>query len=288
MNLGDFELHLLIAGGWHPDGGTFFGVIPKALWERKKPADEKNLLRAACVGMVVKHHGRVYVCETGIGAKLPEKRARQMGQWEPDGLLSGLKSIGVRPDEVDVVLTTHLHWDHAGGFTTRREDGSYQLTFPKAKHFVQREEWEFAQAPDPRSRAGYYSEDFEPVESAGLIELVDGDAEILPGVELRQTGGHTPGHQFLLFRAGEAAAVLTGDILPTQAHLSLAWTPAADLDVLRVLKEKQRLLDEAVRHRWLLVLGHEADSTPAGYLGEDGAWTPEPSLASTRSGLTGS
>lgn len=279
MRLGEFELHLLVAGGWHPDGGTFFGVIPKALWERRKPADEKNLLKAACVGMVVRHRGRVFVCETGIGTKLPEKRARQMGQWEPEGLLQGLKSVGVHPEEVDVVLTTHLHWDHAGGFTSRRQDGSYQLTFPRAKHFVQKAEWEFAQAPDPRSRAGYYPEDFEPVESAGLLELVDGDAEILPGVELRQTGGHTPGHQFLCFRAGDVAAVLTGDILPTEAHLSLPWTPAADLDVLRVLKEKQRLLEEAARHRWLLVLGHEAGGAPAGYIDQEGGWTAEPGLS---------
>ena len=282
MNLGDFELHLLVAGGWQPDGGTFFGVIPKALWERKKPADENNLLRAACVGMVVKHRGRVFVCETGIGTKLSEKRARQMGQWEPGALLSGLKSIGIRPDEVDVVLTTHLHWDHAGGFTSRRDDGSYEVTFPRAKHFIQKAEWDFAQAPDPRSRAGYYSEDFEPVESAGLVELVEGDVEILPGVELRRTGGHTPGHQLLIFRSGEVAAVLTGDILPTQAHLSIPWTPAADLDVLRVLREKQRLLAEAAEHRWLLVLGHEADPEPAGYLGADGSWTPESALRAGR------
>jgi glyoxylase-like metal-dependent hydrolase (beta-lactamase superfamily II) len=279
MNFGDFELHLLVAGGWQPDGGTFFGVIPKALWERRKPADENNLLRAACVGLVVKHRGKIIVCETGIGTKLPEKRARQMGQWEPDALLESLKRIGVRSAEVDVVLSTHLHWDHAGGFTTREADGSYAITFPRAKHFVQKLEWDFAQAPDPRSRAGYYAEDFEPVANAGLVEIVDGESEILPGVVLRPTGGHTPGHQFLLFRNGDVACVMTGDIVPTQAHLTLPWTPAADLDVLRVLKEKGRLLEEAADHRWLLLLGHEVDD-PAGYLGKDGSWTPEPELYS--------
>lgn len=278
MRFGDLELHLLLEGGWHADGGTFFGVVPKVLWERQKPADEKNLVRAACVGLVVRHRGKVIVCETGIGSKLSEKRARQLGVWEPERLLGGLKNLGIRPDEVDLVLSTHLHWDHAGGFTSRLEDGSYEITFPKAKHFVQAEELAFALDPDPRSRAGYYLEDFEPVEKAGLVERVSGEAEILPGVILRQTGGHTPGHQYLIFRSGELSCVLTGDLLPTRAHLALPWTPAADLDVLRVLKEKRWLLEEAAEHRWLVLLGHEVDE-PAGYIEKDGGWTPERALS---------
>jgi glyoxylase-like metal-dependent hydrolase (beta-lactamase superfamily II) len=275
VNLGEFELHLLVSGGWHADGGALFGVVPKVLWSRKKPADGANLVRAACVSMVVRHRGKVIVCETGIGTKLTEKRARQMGVWEPDGLLTGLKRLGLWPEDVDVVLSTHLHWDHAGGFTTRRGDGSYSITFPKARHFIQRAEFDFALHPDPRSRAGYNLEDFEPVDHAGLVEIVDGEAEILPGVILRPTGGHTPGHQLLLFRAGDLACVLAGDLLPTKAHLPVTWTPAADLDVLRVLEEKARLLQEAAEHRWMLVLGHEVDD-PAGYLGTHGSWIPAP------------
>ena len=278
MNFGEFEIHLLMEGGWHPDGGTLFGVVPKVLWERRKPADENNLVPAACVGLVVRHRGRVIVCETGIGTKLSEKRARQVGLWKPELLLGGLKRLGIRPDEVDVVLSTHLHWDHAGGFTSRLEDGSYEITFRNAKHFVQADELDFALDPDPRSRAGYYLEDFEPVEKAGLVERVSGEAEILPGVILRQTGGHTPGHQYLIFRSGELSCVLTGDLLPTQAHLSLPWTPAADLDVLRVLKEKRWLLEEAAEHRWLVLLGHEVED-PAGYIEKDGTWTPEAALS---------
>lgn len=274
MDLGEFELHLLISGGWHADGGALFGVVPKVLWSRKKAADDDNLVRAACVGMVVRHRGKVIVCETGIGTKLTEKRARQMGVWEPEGLLMGLKRLGVRPDEVDVVLSTHLHWDHAGGFTTRRGDGSYAITFPRAKHFIQQAELDFALHPDPRSRAGYNLEDFEPVEKAGLVEIVDGECEILPGVVLRPTGGHTPGHQLVLFRAGDLACVLAGDLLPTQAHLPITWNLASDLDVLRVLEEKARLLQEAAEHRWMLVLGHEPDD-PVGFVGANGSWVPE-------------
>jgi len=277
MRVGDFELHLLVAGGWRNDGGATFGVVPKILWERQKPADDKNMIPSACNALVVRHRGKVLVCETGIGNKLSEKRALQVSQWEPEALLSGLSRLGIRPEEVDAVLSSHLHWDHAGGFT-RRADGSVRVTFPKAKHFVQRAELDFALKPDPRSAAGgYVAEDFVPVADAGLLELIEGEAEVLPGVWLRLVGGHTPGSQVIVFRAGELGVVLTGDLVGMTPHLRLTWTSGADLDVLRVIEEKARLFEEASRHRWLLVLGHETER-PAGYLNSDGGWAPEPQL----------
>ncbi|HKF19507.1 MAG TPA: MBL fold metallo-hydrolase [Candidatus Dormibacteraeota bacterium] len=278
MRLGDFEIHLMVAGGWHPDGGTLFGVVPKSLWQRRRPADENNLIRTACVAAVARHHGRTIVCETGIGTKLSEKQARQFGVWEPDALLISLQRLGVRPDEVDLVLTTHLHWDHAGGLTRRGPDGRLQLTFPRARHVVQRAEWDFALHPDPRSRAGYMEDDLLPVAESGLVEFVDGEAEIVPGLWARQTGGHTPGHQLVVFRVSEdLACVVTGDLVGLQQHLRVPWVPAADLDVLRTIEEKTRLLDEASRHRWMLVLGHEVQQ-PAGYVDASGEWTPAPEL----------
>jgi glyoxylase-like metal-dependent hydrolase (beta-lactamase superfamily II) len=279
MRLGDFELHLLVAGGWHNDGGATFGVVPKVLWERQKPADERNLIRSACNALVVRHRGKVFVCETGIGDKLREKRAQQVRQWEPEALLRGLARLGIRPEEVDVVLTTHLHWDHAGGLTRKGEGGAVRLTFPRAKHFVQRAELEFALHPDPRSAAGgYVAEDFVPVADAGLLETVQGEAEISPGVRLREVGGHTPGSQLLIFSAGDLAVAMTGDLVGMTPHLRVTWTGGADLDVLRVIEEKTKLLDEASRHRWLLVLGHDTDQ-PAGYVEGDGRWSPEPELS---------
>jgi glyoxylase-like metal-dependent hydrolase (beta-lactamase superfamily II) len=288
VRLGDFEIHLMVAGGWHPDGGTLFGVVPKALWQRRKPADENNLVRAACVGAVIRHRGRVVVCETGIGTKLTEKQARQFGTWEPDGLLRSLARLGVRPDEVDLVLTTHLHWDHAGGFTRRRADGQVELTFPRARHVAQRAELDFALHPDPRSRAGYMEDDLLPVAEAGLLEVVEGEAEVLPGLVVRQTGGHTPGHQLVVVRASDdLACAITGDLVALRPNLRVPWVASADLDVLRTIEEKTRLLEEASAHRWLLVLGHEVDD-PAGYVGAEGEWTPEPALDEpVREELTG-
>jgi glyoxylase-like metal-dependent hydrolase (beta-lactamase superfamily II) len=279
MLLGDFELHLLVAARMKFDGGLVFGVVPKVVWERYKPADERNLVEMACVGLIVRHNGKVILCETGIGTKLDEKRARQVVLREPEGALLALKRLGIRPDEVDVVLSTHLHWDHAGGFTRLSEGGRVEATFPKAKHFVQRSEWDFALDCDPRSKAAYLAEDFVPVADAGLVEFVDGDAEILPGVELRLTGGHTPGNQIVIFRAGDLAAAMTGDLVGTRPQLRRAWNSGGDLDVVRALAEKGRLLDEAAARRWLLVLGHETEQ-PAGYLTTDGAWLPEAGLDS--------
>jgi glyoxylase-like metal-dependent hydrolase (beta-lactamase superfamily II) len=280
MQLGDFELHVLKAGGWHADGGSFFGVVPKLLWQKERPADEDNLIPCACVAVVVRHRGRVIVCETGIGTKLEEKLARRYRVWEPEALLASLGRLGIRPEEVDLVVTTHLHWDHAGGLTRRTAAGGYELTFPRATHVVQRDEWEFALAPDPRSRAAYFEEDLLPVADAGLLEIVEGDVEVLPGIEVRQTGGHTPGHQIIVVSpSADLSCAVTGDLVAQRPHLRLPWIPAADLDVLRSLAEKAKLLDEASDHRWLLVLGHETEE-PAGYLGPAGRWTPEPGLTS--------
>jgi glyoxylase-like metal-dependent hydrolase (beta-lactamase superfamily II) len=184
----------------------------------------------------------------------------------------------VRPAEVDLVVTTHLHWDHAGGFTRRSAGGGLELTFPRARHVVQRSEWDFALDPDPRSRAGYMHDDLLPVAEAGLLEFVEGEAEVVPGLVVRQTGGHTPGHQLVVVRASDdLACAVTGDLVGMRPNLRVPWNASADLDVLRTMEEKTRLLEEASRHRWLLVLGHEPDQ-PAGYVDEAGEWEPEPEL----------
>ena len=278
MQFGDLELHILVAARWKADGGMMFGVVPKVLWEKQMQADGQNMIDVACVGLIARINGKVVVCETGIGTKLSEKRAQQVALREPEGLLMCLHRLGIRPEEVDAVVTTHLHWDHAGGLTRRDAEGGLELTFPKARHFIQRSEWDFALDPDPRSRAGYIADDFTPLEDGNrLVEFLDGDAEVLPGVSVRQVGGHTPGSQVVILRSGELACAVTGDVVGTIPHLRVPWTMSADLDVRRLLQEKARLLEEAERNRWLLVLSHEPDQ-PAGYLEAGGRWRPEPRL----------
>jgi len=278
VQLGDLELHLLVTDHWKADGGLMFGVVPRVLWEKRKPPDADNMIDCACVCLIARHKGRVIICETGIGNKLSEKRAQQVKLREPEGMLHALKRLGIQPDEVDVVVTTHLHWDHAGGLTRRNELGEVELTFKKARHFIQRSEWDFALQPDVRSRPSYITDDFTPLaDGNGLVEFLDGDAEVLPGVQIRHVGGHTPGSQVLILRSGEMACAVTGDLVCQTPHLRVPWNMAADIEPLRVFEQKARLLDEAEKHRWLLVLSHEPDS-PAGYLEEDGRWRPEPRL----------
>jgi glyoxylase-like metal-dependent hydrolase (beta-lactamase superfamily II) len=278
VQLGDLELHLLVTDRWKADGGLMFGVVPKILWEKQKPADARNMIDCSCVCLVARINGRVIVCETGIGNKLSEKRAQQVALREPEGMLHALKRLAIQPDEVDAVLTTHLHWDHAGGLTRRNEHGALELTFPDAKHFIQRSEWDFALQPDVRSRPSYIVDDFTPLaDGHKAVEFLDGDAEVLPGVQIRHVGGHTPGSQVLILRSGELACAVTGDLVGLTPHLRVPWNMSADIEPLRVFQQKSQLFEEAEKHRWLLVLSHEPDQ-PAGYLEDGGVWQPEPRL----------
>jgi len=279
VQLGDLELHLLVTDHWKADGGLMFGVVPKIMWEKKKPPDGNNMIDCACVCLIARKNGRVIICETGIGSKLSEKRALQVALREPEGMLHALLRLGIRPEEVDAVVTTHLHWDHAGGLTRRDEYGELELTFKNARHFIQRSEWDFALQPDVRSKPSYITDDFTPLADGNdLVEFLDGDAEVLPGVQIRHVGGHTPGSQVLILRSGELACAVTGDLVCQTPHLRVPWNMAADIEPLRVFEQKARLLDEAEKHRWLVVLSHETDQ-PAGYLEDGGRWRPEPRLA---------
>src|SRR5438067_2893236 len=276
--MGDLELHLLIADRWKADGGLMFGVVPKVLWEKQKPADGNNMIDCACVCLIARKDVRVIICETGIGNKLSEKRALQVALREPESLLHHLQRLGIRPDEVDAVVTTHLHWDHAGGLTRRNQEGEVELTFKRARHFIQRSEWEFALQPDVRSRASYILDDFTPlIDGNNAVEFLDGDAEVLPGVHLRHVGGHTPGSQVLVLQSGELACAVTGDLVCQTPHLRVPWNMSADIEPLRVLQAKEQLFDEGDGHRCILVSSHEVDQ-PAGYLEEGGRWRPEPRL----------
>jgi glyoxylase-like metal-dependent hydrolase (beta-lactamase superfamily II) len=152
------------------------------------------------------------------------------------------------------------------------------LTFPKARHFIQKSEWDFALHPDVRSQTGYVADDFTPLEDGNrMVEFLSGDAEVMPGVQIRHVGGHTPGSQVLILRSGELACAVTGDLVCQTPHLRVPWTMSADLDALRLLDEKARLLEEAEKHRWLLVLSHDPDQ-PAGYIEAGHRWRPEPRL----------
>lgn len=272
--LGEFRIHALDAGLQRLDGGAMFGVVPKPLWERRIPADERNRIPLGLRCLLVETPDELVLIETGAGNKENEKfrgiygiENVAPGDDLPDRLHAAVHHAGFSPDDVSVVIDTHLHFDHAGGNTFRDADGELRLSFPRARYHVQRGEWEYAHWENERIQASYLPHNFDPVEAAGRFELLDGEAEIVPGISVFLTPGHCPFHQSVLVRSGEETACFLGDVIPTMAHLSLPWIMGYDVEPLRTLESKRTLLERAVDERWLLVSTHDP-TMPWGYVVE--------------------
>jgi glyoxylase-like metal-dependent hydrolase (beta-lactamase superfamily II) len=265
LELGDLRLHALEAGLQWLDGGAMFGVVPKPLWERKIPADERNRIPLALRCLLLETPDELVLIETGIGNKESEKFRQIYGVdvgpdprfGGADRLQSAVRAAGYAPDEVTVVIDTHLHFDHAGGNTFRDEDGGIRLSFPRARYFAQRGEWEYAHRANERTRASYFDDNYHPVREAGRLELLDGDSEVVPGVSVFLTPGHTPFHQSVLVRSAGATACFLSDVLPTMAHLPLPWIMGYDVEPLVTLESKRSLLGRAREEEWLLVSTHD-------------------------------
>jgi glyoxylase-like metal-dependent hydrolase (beta-lactamase superfamily II) len=270
--LGDFRIHALEAGTQQLDGGAMFGVVPKPLWERRIPADERNRIPLALRCLLVETPDELVLIETGLGNKETDKfvqiygveNAPPVGSDDPDQLHTAIRSAGFAPADVTVVVNTHLHFDHAGGNTYRDADGMIRLAFPRARHFVQRGEWEYAHRTNERTQASYLPYNYEPVEEAGCFEFLEGEAEVIPGISVILTPGHTPHHQSVLVRSGGETACFLADVVPTMAHLPLPWIMGYDVEPLVTLESKRALLRRAVDERWLLVSVHDP-VTPWGY-----------------------
>jgi len=267
--LGEWELVALSDGLFRLDGGSMFGVIPKPLWERKKPADERNRIRLGLNALLVKTPHALLLLESGIGDKLSPKEEDLYGLERQSSLLQALNAEGCDPGDIDFVIYSHLHLDHCG-WATRESGGAFQPTFPRARYVVQSREWDAATSPDIRSRASYDERDFSALERKGLLALVDGETEIIPGIRVVHTGGHTPGHQVTYLESEGARCVFLGDLVPTQAHLRVNWHMGWDLFPLELMEVKSRVLMEAAHRRDLLFFTHE-DENPFGYVeGEAG------------------
>jgi glyoxylase-like metal-dependent hydrolase (beta-lactamase superfamily II) len=253
LELGDFELTVLSDGHYFLDGGAVFGVVPRPLWERKIAADERHRIEMGLNSLLVRDGKRTVLIETGIGPKLPEK-ARQIFSHEAR-LLESMAQAGVAPEEVDVVINTHLHFDHCG-WNTRRENGRLVPTFPRARYCVQRGEWEAAQHPNERDYVSYLAENYAPLVESGQMELISGDAAIAPGISVRVYPGHTRHMQAVLLRSGGRTACYISDLIPTAHHLEIAWGMAFDLFPVETMEQKKRFYAEAISNRWLVVFTH--------------------------------
>lgn len=258
--LGDFTIHALEAGLQWLDGGAMFGVVPKPLWERRIPADERNRIPLAMRCLLVETPDALVLIDTGVGNKEDEKFIEIYGienAGSPTRLEDAIRDAGHEPADVDVVLSTHLHFDHAGGNTVLDGDGMVRPAFPQARYYVQRGEWEFAHLDNERIRASYETHNFDPVDAASLWTFLDGPGEIVPGIDVLPTPGHTPHHQSVLLHSGGETACFLADLVPTSAHLPLPWIMGYDVEPLVTLETKRGLLPRAEAEGWLLVFEHD-------------------------------
>jgi glyoxylase-like metal-dependent hydrolase (beta-lactamase superfamily II) len=272
--IGDLTVHAIQAGGQKLDGGAMFGVVPKPLWERKIPADDRNRIQLGMRCLLIEHQSGLILIDTGTGNKENEKFKDIYG-IENEGaergtlLEDGLRELGVAPSDIGIVINTHLHFDHAGGNTRLRDDGSLEISFPKARYFVKRGEYDYAMHPNERTAASYFDRNYTPLEAAGKLELIAREKDIVKGIRVIPTPGHTPFHQSVLIESAGERAFYLGDMIPTHAHLPLPWIMGYDVEPLVTLEAKRRILKQAVDEQWLLIFEHDA-AVPWGRAEHDG------------------
>ena len=252
------KIDLFNIANFKVDGGAMFGVIPKALWSRVYPADEKNLIVLTLRSLIVEAGGHVVLVDTGWGDKQDEKFFRHTYIHNGEGLVGGLERRGYEPEDITDVVLTHLHADHCGGGVVKSKTGiGYQLTFPNAVYHVSRTQWEWAVKNNPREEDAYPEENILPIMQSGMLSLVDEDCELFPGFHVRLCYGHTPGLIIPLINYNGRRLVYTGDLIPTAAHIPLLWNMSYDIESLKTIDEKEKLLNEAVAENYILVFQHD-------------------------------
>jgi glyoxylase-like metal-dependent hydrolase (beta-lactamase superfamily II) len=265
LTLGDFELTAISDGIYHLDGGNFFGVIPKVMWERRMKADEKNLVPVGLNSVIVRTGHHTVLIETGIGNKLPDRMAKIYGQ--PAQLLENLGAAGISPEDVDVVINTHLHFDHCGWNTARQGD-KMVATFPKAQYYVQEGEWQHGHRQHERDAISYISDNYDPLIASGQMKLLHGDQEILPGIFVKIFPGHTQNMQAVIITSGGKTACYISDLIPTTAHIDLTWVMAFDLFPLQTIESRKSYYAQAIPGKWLTIFTHDP-KTPWAYVEKD-------------------
>ncbi|MGD0600431.1 MAG: MBL fold metallo-hydrolase [Terriglobales bacterium] len=269
--LGDFELTIVSDGTYFLDGGAFFGVVPKTMWSKKATPDEQNRLETGLNSLLVRTGKKNILIETGIGNKLSEKMVHIYKQ--PAKLLDNLHATGVAPEDIDIVINTHLHFDHCGWNTVRRGDRMV-ATFPNAKYYVQQKEWEHGRLQLERDAVSYMSPNYDPLLETGQMVLLNGDLELLPGISVKVFPGHTANMQAVIIESGgesggggndKKTACYISDLIPTSAHLDLTWVTAFDLFPLETIESRKKYYAQAIPERWLTVFTHD-DQTPWGYV----------------------
>lgn len=264
IRIGDYELHPVPTGEFGLDGGAMFGTVPKVLWEKSNPADDKNRIKMEARGLLLKGKKNILI-DCGNGADFIEKYGEKLGSKfaeiykidsEKSSLLLSLARQGLKPEDIDIVILTHLHFDHAGGATTSR-NGQLVPTFPKAKYFVQKKNLEIAQKPNIREKASYFPANYQPLLDSRCLNLLDGPTEIAPGISTWISNGHTEAHQMVKITDGKTTVIYCGDVVPTSSHVRLAWLMGYDLNPLMLIEEKTKYLGLAAKENAYLFFEHD-------------------------------
>jgi glyoxylase-like metal-dependent hydrolase (beta-lactamase superfamily II) len=293
LTLGDFELSIFSDGTYPLDGGAFFGVIPKVMWSRKLEADEKNCVTSGLNSLLIRTGKQTVLVETGMGNKLSPRMAKFYGQ--PAQLLDNLAAGGIAPEDVDIVINSHLHFDHCGWNTVRDKSGKFVATFPRAKYYAPEGEWQYARHPSQRDGISFISENYDPLVASGQMTLLKGGEEIVPGISVKTFPGHTAHMLAVIVRAGLASgtsgqgttsvvpsgapagrasapegttACYISDLIPTSSHIDLTWGMGFDLYPLQTIESKKQYYAQAVPQKWLTVFTHDA-KTPWAYVERD-------------------
>ncbi len=271
MQFGDYRVEVVPGAEFRLDGGAMFGVVPRALWQRVAPPDSLNRVRLNTNCLFVEGAGERVLVETGLGDKWSPRQAEMYGIKRAPTLGESLRATtGCAPEDLTVVVNTHLHFDHAGGNTKLEDGGRAVAAFPNARYLVSRAEYEHAESPHERDRASYLPENWRPLAESGQLELMPADYEVLPGLRLETVPGHSRTMQ--CWRLESAGRTLYGfaDLVPTRAHVPLAWIMGYDLYPVETLEAKRRLLPQAAREGWLCLFYHDADAPICRVVEEDG------------------
>ena len=274
MTLGDFELTIFSDGTYPLDGGAFFGVVPKVLWSKRVPADERNYCTAGLNSLLIRTGKQTVLVETGMGNKLSERMRSIYGQ--PGQLLTNLAAAGVGPEDIDVVINSHLHFDHCG-WNTVRKDGKVVATFPRAKYYAPEGEWQYARKPSERDAISYIPDNFDPLVASGQMTLLKGGEEIVPGITVETFPGHTASMEAIIVQSRGQTACYISDLIPTTAHIDITWGMGFDLYPLQTIESKKHYYARSIAEKWLTVFTHDP-KVPWAYLEKDerGKMTAKP------------
>ncbi|MEI6049162.1 MAG: MBL fold metallo-hydrolase [Bacteroidota bacterium] len=252
------KLQLFNISNFKVDGGAMFGVVPKVLWSRVYSSDKDNLIVLTLRSLVVETEEHIILVDTGWGDKQDEKFFRHVYLHDGEGLTEGLKQRGYRPEDITDVVLTHLHADHCGGGVRRKDGGAgYELTFPEATYHVSRTQWEWAVKNNAREADSFLDENIIPLMDSGHLNLVDEEGELFPGFAVRICYGHTPGLMIPVIKYKNKTLVYTGDLIPTVAHIPIIWNMSYDIESLKTIEEKEKLLKESLEGGYILVFQHD-------------------------------